>query len=83
MMAKTKPYKAKSISGAERKVRRLQKTVAEYEAIIDRFKHEQMMLAKLAATGPAFMNPFNVIAAEKLRDDLLRREGMNPDGKFR
>ena len=64
-------------------MRALEKVIEEYRGIVDRFEHERIMLAKLAATGPAFMNPLAAMAAVKLRDNLLLREGLNPDGSFR
>lgn len=81
-MQKKKLYKARSIAGAERRVRNLQKLLGFYEAITRQYTHELIMLAKLAATGPAFTNPSEVVAAERLRDELLRRNSMNPDGTF-
>ncbi len=38
-------------------------------------------MAKLAATGPAFYYPLEAMAAEQLRDDILRVScRLNPDG---
>ncbi len=80
-MAK-KPYTAKSITGAERMVRSLQKQVVTLDAIATKWNHERKMLAKLAATGPAFFNPLDVMDAERIRDEILAQIGMRPDGTF-
>ena len=86
---KSKPYKAQSIFGAQRRVRKM---VAELERSEFRLRdlfiecellqHERRELAKLAATGPAFFNPLWAMEAEKIRDRVLRELGMNPDGSF-
>ena len=73
-------YKAKSLSGAERKVRDMQKVIDSLKDVIARFDAERVMLAKLAAKGPAFYNPLEAAAAEKIRDELLNQIGLNPDG---
>jgi hypothetical protein len=47
---------------------------------ISRLLEERLALAKLAADGPAFYNPLDVIVAVKVRDEILHRHGLNPDG---
>lgn len=83
------PYTAKSLSGAQRRVRELLKQRKELMADLQRldqhlnnFLKERIMLAKLAAKGPAFDNPLVAFEAEQIRDDILRRVGLAPDGKF-
>lgn len=73
----------KSIDGAVRKIRTLEKAIVQYQRICDRLEFEKRQLAKLAATGPVFFNPLDAIAAEKLRDETLARIGLNPDGTER
>lgn len=75
-----RPYKAKSLSGAQRKVRELLKRLEAYDQVLTRFHTERLILAKLAAKGPAFYNPIEAARAEALRDKLLKQQGMNPDG---
>jgi len=79
---KKKPYKAKSLSGAQRRVREMERTLESYKEVIEKFDKQRCLLAKLAAKGPAFSTPLEAWAAENLRDSLLREQGMNPDGSF-
>ena len=76
-------YKAKSLAGAERRVRRLQGQIVTLNQILDRWKQERNLLAKLTAAGPAFSNPLEAMAAEKLRNEILAGLGIAPDGTFR
>lgn len=78
-----KPYQAKSLSGAQAEVRRLRKQLIEAHDLLDRYHDQRRTLARLAADGPAFFNPLQVAAAKRLRDKILRWDGMNPDGSFR
>ena len=82
MVAKLKKTRFKSLESAERRIRQLQQRIKDYEAICARKTDELHLLAKLAATGPAFFNPLEAAAAEKIRDALLYRMRMNPDGTF-
>lgn len=69
----TKPT-PKTLAGATRRVRALQKQ-------IELLKCDRMVLAMLAADGPAFYNPLTAATAKTLRDEILRRDcKMNPDG---
>lgn len=75
-------YKAKSLSGAERKVRQLQKEVNELrnhaqnlEKQIIKIMDERFWLAKLASKIPLFDNPLHVWEVEKMRDEILRGRG--------
>jgi hypothetical protein len=75
-------YRAKTLRGAETRVRQLLKTLREYDKICDRLKLERRTLAKLAAEGPCFYNPLDAMAAEILRDKILRDEcRLTPEGK--
>lgn len=76
-------YKPKSLSGATRRVRELERQIAARDQLLDRWKLERRQLAKLAATGPAFSNPLEAMEAEKLRDGILTSLGMRPDGTFK
>ncbi len=82
MAAKEKKTRFRSIESAERRIRQLQRRIQDYEAICARKTDELHLLAKLAATGPAFFNPLEAAAAEKIRDALLHRMRMNSDGTF-
>ena len=37
-------------------------------------------MAKLAADGPCFYSPLDVMAAKEVRDRILWSFGLNPDG---
>jgi hypothetical protein len=82
MPTKRKPYTAKSLTGATAYVRLLLKQREEWNATLGRYMKEVNMLAKLAAKGPAFFNPLEAMAAEQLRDRILRELNMNSDGTF-
>lgn len=74
-----KPYKAKSITGAQDYVRRLLKLRRETEALLDSYARDRVLLAHLAAEKPLFGNPILCQEAKNIRDEIL---GMNPDGTF-
>jgi hypothetical protein len=83
-------YKAKSITGAQARVRQLEKIRAWYEdqctelkLSIKRLNQEADILAKLAAKGPCSFNPLEAFAAEELRDRRLAAMDLNPDGSFK
>lgn len=74
-------YKAKTLKGAEERVRMLEKRIREYEDICTRLIGERIALAKLAATGPAFLDPMHAWKAEWIRNTILEKEcGLKPDG---
>lgn len=64
-------YKAKTLSGAQRRVRELERLVEKQSALLAEFDCERKMLAKLSARTPQFYNPLDVMAAEKVRDRIL------------
>ncbi len=68
-----KPYKAKSLSGAQSRVRQLSKQVAERDQLLERWSYERRMLAKLAAETPQFFNPLVAMEAKQIRDEILSR----------
>jgi hypothetical protein len=74
-MPHSRPYKARSLTGAQARVRMLEKQR-------DQAHYECQQLAKLAATGPTFFNPMDVWNAEAIRDRILLACGLNPDGSF-
>lgn len=87
MKTKQKPYVAKTITGAQRKVRELQRDIEQLRAEladVDRYlvreQHTSRLLARLAATGPAFDNPLIAWEAEERRNKILAELGLNPDG---
>lgn len=67
-----KPYKAKSLSGAQARVRQLSKQVAERDELLERWNYERRMLAKLAAETPQFFNPLVAMEAKQIRDTILK-----------
>ena len=69
-----KPYKAKSIKGAERYVRSLLKQRAERDKLLDDYDRQRKMLAKLSADTPQFYNPFDVMEAKTTRDVILKHQ---------
>jgi len=75
-------YKPRTLSGAAKRVAQLQTQRDERESLLKQWSSDRIALAKLAATGPAFVNPLEAIAAVKLRDQILMKAGMNPDGTF-
>ena len=72
-MSTTKPYKAKSLKGAQSKVRQLQRQIFERDDLLRRFDNQRRLLAKLASDTPQFFNPLEVMAAKKLRDEILAK----------
>ena len=78
---KRKPYKARSIEGAETRVRQLQKQYDDLDKLARKYHLERNLLAMLSATGPCFNNPLEAMMAEQVRDDVLRIScRLNPDG---
>lgn len=71
---KSTAYKARSMSGAQLRVRQLQKQVEERESLLQQWHKERVLLAKLAADTPQFFNPFMVTEARTIRDRILREE---------
>lgn len=81
-MRRSKPYVAKSLSGAQARVRQLTRIVAEYDRLAGEFKRDRDLMAKLAADGPCFNNPLEAIAGKQVRDRILREVfNLAPDGK--
>lgn len=81
MTAKLSVTRFKSQQGAERRVRELEKRLHELDSVARKMAKQLLLLARLAAEGPAFDNPLVAYEAKKIRDDILRRMGMGPDGK--
>ena len=79
---KTK-YKPRTLSGAAQRVAQLQSQIDERESLLKQWYADRIALAKLAAKGPAFFNPLEAMAAEKVRDAILAKIGMRPDGSFK
>ncbi len=78
-----KPYTARSLPAAQRRVRELVKLNATLMDLLERYGNDRKLLAKLAAKGPAFDSPLKAWAAEKIRDGILANLGLNPDGSFK
>lgn len=79
MRVKKKP-RFKSVENAEKRIRLLERRIQDYEQICTRMDRQIALLAKLSATGPAFFNPLEAMAAETLRDEVLTKLKLNPDG---
>ena len=75
-------HKFKSVEGAVRRIRQLEKIVVDCSGLLKRFDDERKSLAMLAADGPCFFNPLVAMEAKQLRDELLRQMKLNPDGTF-
>jgi hypothetical protein len=81
-------HRYKSIEGAVRRIRELEKIIAHLEQIAQAMKdrertlaHTRRLMAMLAAEGPAFDNPLIIMEAKMLRDEILREEcKLAPDG---
>jgi hypothetical protein len=76
-MIRTK-YKAKTLSGAERRVRTLERLLEDARKDRDLWKSraeswhgERRVLAKLAADTPHFWSPLDAANAKRLRDTVL------------
>jgi succinate dehydrogenase flavin-adding protein (antitoxin of CptAB toxin-antitoxin module) len=67
-------YVAKTLSGAQARVRQLQRQIREIDKLLGQFAKERVMLAKLAADTPQFYNPIIVAEAKQIRDRILARE---------
>lgn len=67
-----KPYKAKSLIGAQRRVRELQKQVRDRDNLLNTFDKERRLLAELSADTPQFYNPLVVMEAKQIRDRILK-----------
>ena len=66
-------YKAKTLKGAQTRVRQLQKQITACHDLLNRFDYERKMLAKLAAETAQFYNPLDVLEAKRIRDHLLKQ----------
>jgi len=68
----SKPYTARSLTGATRRVRECNKIIDGYERICCRLTKERNLMARLASDKPEFFNPIVVYEAERIRDEILR-----------
>lgn len=83
-----KPYNPKTIEGAKRRVRELQKQISDCTRWLERqdreieaLKRDRRSLAMLSGIG-CFWNPLDAFSAQALRDRILRDEcNMEPNGK--
>lgn len=65
-------YKAKTLSGAQRRVRELERLVRKQSELLNKFDHQRKLLAKLSAEPPQFYNPLDVMAAKRICDRILK-----------
>lgn len=76
-----KPYQAKTLSGAQARVRLLERRLREMDALLGKYQDDLETMLKLAADGPAFNNPIEAAVAKGRRNVLLRQWcRLNPDG---
>ena len=66
-------YKAKSLAGAQRRVRELQSQIETWSAICDQLQRDRNLMARLAAETPQFFNPLDLMEAKKTRDLILKQ----------
>ena len=66
-------YKAKSLAGAQRRVRQLETQIESWSAVCDQVIKDRNLMAKLAAETPQFFNPLDVMEAKKTRDLILKQ----------
>lgn len=80
-MAKAKPYRAKTLSGAQTYVRNLKRQLEHVTRLFEDAHDDRVAVAKLSADGPCFNNPLEAAAAKVRRDKILRDWcRLNPDG---
>jgi len=78
-----KPYKAKSLPAAQRRIRAHEKLYSRLIEMLGDYTRERRLLAMLAAAGPAFSNPIAAAEATKVRDEILAHEcRMKLDGSW-
>lgn len=70
----TKRYTARTLAGATRRVRQLEDQIRVLDEIARRYRDERRLLAMLAARTPQFDNPLVAWEAERIRDEILRKE---------
>lgn len=73
-------YKPRTLTGAARRVRELERIVKDIDRHLGMANAREELLAMLAATGPCFDNPIHAAKAMEIRDRILRAKGLNPDG---
>lgn len=68
-------HKFKSIDGAVRRIRQLEKQVKSLNALCEAIGEERYLMARLASDTPEFDfdNPLQVIEAKNTRDRILGR----------
>jgi outer membrane murein-binding lipoprotein Lpp len=64
-------YKAKSITGAQTRVRQLSKRVEELAAMVEILAEDRSILARLASKAPHFDRPVQAARAESIRNNVL------------
>lgn len=74
-------YKARSLKGAQARVRNLMQKLHNLDELTRRYIRERNVMAKLAAECPAFYNSLEVYEAKNLRNEILAHAcNMKPDG---
>lgn len=64
-------YKAKTITGAQARVRMLERRLRDMGLLLEQYSYERRLLARLCAKTPQFSNPMDVWEAEQVRDKIL------------
>lgn len=66
-----KLYKSKSLASAQKRVRQLQRQVADRDELLNQFDRDRRLLAMLAADTPQFFNPLVAMEAKNVRNRIL------------
>lgn len=64
--------KFKSIKGAVRRVRQLEKQIKQRDELLARLDLERKLMAMLAAETPQFFNPIVEMEAKRIRSSILQ-----------
>lgn len=71
-------YKAKTLSGAQARVRCLEKLLRDTRLLLAQFDRERRLLARLSADTPQFSSPLDVWEAQMVRDRILSLPRVTP-----
>jgi hypothetical protein len=71
----------KTHAAAEQRLAQVEAKLEQERDRVERCRQQMLMLAKLAADGPCFLNPLHVAEAKALRNDLLYQAGLRPNGQ--
>ncbi len=72
--------RACALIDARKQIEQMREQLQGMHDMIQVLTKQRFALAKLSATGPAFLNPLEAMEAESIRDEILNVLDMNPDG---